>query len=92
MLWTFAHCSCASLCVYSSLSIIGVFEETVWYSMGPVLGSLLIEHPEALLLPSKPSMRPQESLTFPAFQTVQPRVHASPIQYTPLLANVRATT
>lgn len=54
-----------------SVSVVGVLERIVWREMGPQLGSLIVEHPESLLLPAKPHADADAALTFPAFQTVK---------------------
>jgi hypothetical protein len=48
---------------------VGVLERVVWREMGPDMGNMIVEHPEALLLPSKPAL--PASLAGPAFPSQQ---------------------
>jgi len=54
-----------------NVSLIGVLERVVWREMGPVVGDLLVSHPEALFLPAKPRTQPHEKRTFPAYQDIK---------------------
>lgn len=66
------------LCLSVSVSVVGVLERVVWQEMGPQMGSMIVEHPESLLLPSKPALQTQASLTFPAHQTIKAPAYEPP--------------
>lgn len=52
------------------VNLVGVLERIIWRSMGPEMGSLIVEHPESLLLPAKPHLAIQATRTFPAHQSI----------------------
>ena len=63
-----------------SVSIVGVLERVVWREMGPEMGNLIVEHPEALLLPSKPALPASSVPTFPSHQVIKADKQQPPIQ------------
>jgi hypothetical protein len=78
-----AECSCALTLIVRSLvsffsssllllsvSIVGVYERVVWREMGPQMGEMIVEHPEALLLPAKPTLTHTQMRAYPAHQQI----------------------
>lgn len=75
---------CASLasvvCPSVSVSLVGVLERVVWHEMGPEMGHTIVEHPEALLLPSKPAQPASATPAFPSQQSIKEHAPQPPIK------------
>jgi len=63
------------------VSLVGVLERVVWREMGPDMGNTIVEHPEALLLPSKPTLPASEAPTFPSQQNIKEQWPQPPIKH-----------
>jgi len=64
-----------------NVSVVGVLERAVWREMGPDMGNLIVEHPEALLLPAKPAQPADAEPHFPSQQYIKEQEPKPRVQF-----------